>query len=93
MTLLKIDEHLKGTPSEHKQTHAGMAFFAGSGPGMSMCRQCHYWSNDIPGSTPTPAQKEALCLEYKRMMQGKTGPKVPRDARACKFFKKREANG
>ena len=92
MTLLGIDLHLKDTPAEHKQTHAGMAYFAGTGPGLTTCRSCQFWSNDVPGKEPAPTQKSASCLEYKRLMQGKVGPKVPSDARACKHYQKRGRN-
>lgn len=90
MTLLNIDHGLKGTPPEHKMTHAGMAYFAGSGPTMARCGSCLHWSNFEAGREPTPAQKSAACREYTRLMAGKKGPQVPATASACKYYEPRK---
>ena len=90
MSLLKINHYLKGTPTAYKKTHAGMAFFADSGPAAMTCLKCRFWSDGAPGKEPTPKQKTACCTEYTRLTQGKKGPKVPSSASACKYFEGRK---
>jgi hypothetical protein len=53
--------------------------FAGSGPPNRFCGQCAYWDGK-------PTVKAAPCLEHKRLMSGRAGPKVPAGAGACKYF-------
>lgn len=87
--LLAINPNLTDTPDDHKRTHAGMAFFAGSGPPTS-CSACQWWSDTRPGAEPKAGQKSAACIKYKQMMQGHSGPKVPASAYACKYFEERQ---
>jgi hypothetical protein len=61
---------------------AGMAYFAGTGPIAKTCGQCPFWAGK-------PSSDAAICLKYKRMMDGRQGPPVPREMDACKYFEER----
>jgi hypothetical protein len=63
-------------------TFCGMASFAGSGPPGATCSQCRFWLGKPKGAA-------AICLEYKRLMSGREGPKVPAGAASCKYFASR----
>lgn len=91
MTSLKYGKHLTLTGEEIHQTHAGMAHFAGSGPDDKTCRECEHWGHQNPPSRTSSKTlmggelNDAICIKAKSMMGLKT-PRVPHDARACKYF-------
>jgi hypothetical protein len=65
------------------QTYRGMASFAGGGPPGHSCGQCAYWLGK-------PTSKAATCVKHTRLMSGREGPKIPADAKACKYFASKE---
>lgn len=86
MSLLGINPKLTHGPGDfHAQaavTHRGQAHFAGTGPAGAICGSCsHYGGGKENGRQP--------CRKF-RDLTGKTGPVLPKDASACKYF---EANG
>lgn len=77
--------------TQRRQTHPGMAHFAGDGP--KTCRECQNWTGcgrevgyyakkGNHGGTLKPRP----CAKYKELMLGEVGPGVPHNARACKYF-------
>jgi hypothetical protein len=73
-----------------RRTFQGMAYFAGTGPQGSTCRECKFWlylghhySNT---SQHVGAPKPARCEKFSEMKQGDRGAAVPHQARACKYF-------
>jgi hypothetical protein len=80
--LLPVHPFLLRTAEErvaHLNTYAGMAHFAGSGPAGKTCGECNHWFGQ-------PLAGQAICVMFKRLMRGRAGPKVPRQASACRYF-------
>lgn len=91
MTLLIVTPNLTKTEIDHKaaRTHEGMAHFAGEGPINHTCRMCEHWQ--VNRKQPERQRgnhllKPCQCAKYTERNNGKSGPKVPYDASACKFF-------
>jgi hypothetical protein len=59
-----------------KETFAGMAHFAGSGPAGFRCRECEHWATH---------HLSKPCRKFKRLTGRKARP-VPGAAAACKYF-------
>lgn len=75
------------------QTWPGMAHFAGTGPNAKSCRQCNSWMGCgvehgyyANGGKHKGGVKPRPCEKYQELMGGETGPAIPHDARACKYF-------
>ena len=74
-------------------THQGQAHFAGTGPQKKTCRECSHWrqfggiSHEYyaAGGKHRARLKPHPCMKCVAMMGGVT-PKVPHQARACKYF-------
>src|SRR5438045_21895 len=69
-----------------RQTHSGMAHWAGTGPSGATCRQCVYWADGTgyyAGIFGT--LKPRRCARYQEMIGVGGGP-IPHDAPACKYF-------
>jgi hypothetical protein len=86
--------HLTGT-REHQAAACGQAHFAIGTAGMT-CRQCRFWDRPqrLPrGGRGTFAFRCLKALEF-AIRAGRNGrlPKVPSDAKACKYFAQRTAN-
>lgn len=70
-------------------TPAGMAFWSGTGPGNTTCRECiffdhqnsYYAKKGINGG----ALKPARCKKFKALAQA-DGGSVPHGTRSCKYF-------
>jgi hypothetical protein len=82
LTTIRKTEHLTAgaRPLERliDLTFPGMAHFAGTGPGDQCCGGCRHWAG-------TATRKQAPCGKFKGLTS-RTGPQVPRSARACKYF-------
>jgi hypothetical protein len=79
--LLPIHPHLVRDSEDRQalETFRGQASFAGSGPTGKVCGQCRHWLG-------LRHSKSAICVEHKRLMSGREGPKIPANAGACKYF-------
>jgi hypothetical protein len=71
-------------------THEGMAFWSGTGPQGTTCRQCKHWSHRrrwerdkglVPGG-PAPA----TCRKFRSLAMKNRGTRIPHDAPSCKYF-------
>lgn len=78
--LLKFDQHLKSDENSvmASKTHAGMAYFAGTGPVGKTCRECAEW---LGGEY----KKSDRQLKLAACLRG-TGKTFPHTAPACKYF-------
>lgn len=97
----EIQEHLTPAPADAlaRASHPGMAYFANTGPAGATCRECIFWgavfnpSRQYDYTSKTGIKggeiKPHACERYRQLMNGQIGPRVPQDARACKYF---EAN-
>jgi len=64
------------------RSYPGMAHFAGTAMNGQTCWGCgNYTGTKSKGVLP----KNGNCLQFQKMM-GKSGPKFPGDAQACKYF-------
>ncbi|BEV47318.1 hypothetical protein CRBSH125_35010 [Afipia carboxidovorans] len=71
------------------RTPSGMAFWSGTGPGNTTCRECvffdhqhsYYAKKGIGGGSLKPAK----CKKFKALAQS-SGGAVPHDTRSCKYF-------
>lgn len=72
-------------------TPSGMAFWSGTGPAGTTCRECiffdhqksYYAKKGINGGGLKPAR----CKKYKMLSQT-NGGNVPHETRACKYFER-----
>jgi len=87
--LTVIDRELE---NQRGRTVAGMAHFAGTGPANATCRECVHWTG-CGESTGYAAKKigggqikPRACAQFKSMMRGQIGGKIPYDVAACKYF-------
>jgi hypothetical protein len=78
-----------------RRTFAGQASWATSAD--VTCRLCEHWHGcgGETGRYASPNGKGGLlkprrCGKYQTLMNGKLGPAVPHDARACQFFRPAE---
>ena len=62
-----------------KNSHAGMAHWAGSGPEGKYCSDCQFMKK------ATKKSAKGICTEFKRM-SGTKGKRFPVTARACRFY-------
>jgi hypothetical protein len=88
MTVLKTN-HLTAAPIDGaaRESFAGMAHFAGTGPQFTKCRHCSHFESEPPPkkkAKPGPP-KPATCRKY-REITGNTGAKVPAEAASCKYY-------
>jgi hypothetical protein len=95
---------LKITPSrtkgysdrlEHQiaTTHAGMAYFANSGPFGETCGSCSFFGcyktvRDEMGNVVSSVRVRG-CAKFKELT-GQNGPSIPAKAAACKYFVERK---
>jgi hypothetical protein len=89
--------HLTTVNPEHevrqRQTYAGMATWAATGPTGMTCRECRHWSGcgresgryASAGLMGAPL-KPRPCAKFATLMNGKIGPAVPHSADACRFL-------
>lgn len=84
--------------TKRNRTYPGMAHFAESGPTGKTCRECQAWTGCggdrgyyAKKGRHGGALKPRACARYREMMMGNTGPGVPHDARACKYFEQIDA--
>lgn len=77
---LKLDHHLKGDSISAlaRHTHAGQAYFAGTGPDGKTCRECALWNMN--------GYKKTDKLLKKGSCEKGTGVVFDHDAFACKYF-------
>jgi hypothetical protein len=73
-----------------RDTHVGMASWAGSGPANATCGDCKhygYWRRirNAAGDVVSTEKASGCCAEFHRL-SGRHGPRVPRDALACAYF-------
>jgi hypothetical protein len=77
-----------------RETPAGMAHWAGSGPDGRTCRECaafdhqksYYAKKGLGGGLLKPAK----CRKF-ATMTGQSGGRIPFETRACKYFDLAEA--
>ena len=72
-----------------KNTHAGQAHWAGSGPEGRTCRECNFYktAGHYANSGKRPRQlKDARCNKFRQLMGKKSGAPIPHHAKACRFF-------
>lgn len=74
-----------------RNTHPGMAHFAGTGPAGLTCRQCTHWCIGAldwyaAGGKHGGSVKPMRCRAFTKFTMGQEGAKVPHDAAACKHF-------
>jgi hypothetical protein len=67
-----------------RNTWAGMAHFAGTGPPGRTCRECVSWLHT--GYSSVGMIRKAACEKYQKMMRDQNSPKFPHYLRACKYF-------
>jgi hypothetical protein len=60
-----------------RHTYRGMAYFAGTGPGI--CADCRFYSRHN-------RRKNGRCLKFSELMGGKKGETFSGNAAACKYF-------
>jgi hypothetical protein len=68
------DPHRPGELDRIKQSHEGMAHFAGTGPENTTCKTCSWYT------------KDRFCLKFRRMMMTRKSPMVPADTPSCKYY-------
>lgn len=71
------------------QTPPGMAFWSGTGPTGTTCRECRFWKED--GLDAEGDLKDAKCAQYERMMRAAMileaqGLYLPGATASCKYF-------
>ena len=65
-----------------RQSHAGMAHFAGTGPQGKTCKSCAFFNYDR--KKPSANQ---FCRKYFELASGKKAKdKIPHNASACKYY-------
>jgi hypothetical protein len=67
-----------------RRTFCGQASWA---EGPQHCGVCTFW-NDV-GRAKSRSTQERACQKFDQLM-GRTGPRVPGHALACRFFRPRE---
>jgi hypothetical protein len=86
MKLTVVD---KSVDDLRDKTPPGMAFWAGTGPKRTTCRECeHYEFNGYKSNRGTHrggTLKNGKCEKYATMME-KDGSKIPFDTPSCKYF-------
>lgn len=82
---LHLTEPNPDLAKKRKETHAGMAFWAGTGPDGKTCRECAHWNSGGYLSS-CGLLRDSPCEKYARMMNCVAGPLVPHYAKACKYF-------
>jgi hypothetical protein len=65
-----------------RQTFAGMAHWAGTGPRGKHCNECQFWDH--------PRTKQRYACHRFFELTGRHGPRVPAGAVACRHFQSRE---
>jgi hypothetical protein len=97
--------HLKYTPylttgyapdvaAKIKKTHAGMAYFADTGPFAATCAECEFYGawkrkRNAAGEIIGTAWVNGAC-EKSRELTGKLGPAFPSNAAACKYLSRKK---
>jgi hypothetical protein len=85
--LLRMHPNLHRDPGELASwgaTHQGQADVAGKGPLGRACGQCGHWGA-ADARPPGTKCSVARCAMFQKLT-GHGGPRVPRDALACKHF-------
>jgi hypothetical protein len=99
MGLLPDQDHLTNPfpelEAQRRRTVPGMAYWAGSGPAGTTCRECVFWTGcgQEKGYYASKGMKRGTlkprkCERYRQMMRGETGPAVPYLTAACKHFER-----
>jgi hypothetical protein len=73
-----------------RNSFAGMAHFAETGPAGRTCRECRFWQHTPYDYHSRVGKyhgliKPCACGKYKSLT-GRAGARVPDDAAACKYF-------
>jgi hypothetical protein len=72
-----------------RETHPGMAHFAGTGPQQKTCRECSFWDhgeNDYRASGNYRGLiKPARCRKFRALMNV-DGARIPDETAACRHF-------
>lgn len=78
---------------KRRRTWPGMAHWAGTGPTGKTCRMCNSWTGCgvesgyyANGGKHKGAVKPRPCEKYQELMAGETGPAIPHETQACKYF-------
>lgn len=86
MKLTVIDKTLEDMQSA---TPSGMAYWAGTGPPQTTCRECAFYQfngyKSNRGNYRGGSLKMEICNKYLAMM-GTNGSKVPFETPSCKYF-------
>ncbi len=86
MKLTVID---KSIDEMQAKTPPGMAYWAGTGPTGTTCRECHFYQfngyKSKRGGITGGTLKLGICNKYLSMMK-LNGPKVPFETPSCKSF-------
>jgi len=93
MTADHIKPHLTSVNPQHDEmvakTPPGMAYWAGTGPAQTTCRECAFYEfkgyKSNRGIHRGGTLKMGICNKYLSMMQ-RAGSKVPFETPSCKYF-------
>ena len=68
----------------------GMAYFAGTGPPDTICRDCVFWNYMLKDHWALGQRAAAACHMHKKLSQQKGHvPPVPAGTPSCKYFEPR----
>ena len=74
---------IEGVPHK-EEIIRGMAYFSGTGPSESNCRECEFYGY-MRVSKKEKLYRVAACLMFKKLT-GKYGPRFDKMSAACKYF-------
>ena len=90
---------IEGVP-DSSQVKPGMAFFADTGPIGKTCGHCTHRGysrlsakarrNPRTGQMEHKARRHLGCAVYRKLMQGRHGPEVDPNWKACKYFEQKD---
>lgn len=69
-----------------KNTHEGMASWAGGGPDGKVCWECANFGAGHAAKPPKRSNKSG-CHEWSRLLKNASPKKFPGTASACRYFK------
>jgi len=75
-----------------KQSVAGMAHFAGSGPPSTTCSDCVHYGYLRTGRNGKIRHRKRACGKFPKLT-GKHGPDVPPDTPSCRHFEPKAPDG
>jgi hypothetical protein len=87
MSILK-ERGFSAAPSDTlaRQSYAGMAHFAGTGPEGQSCNRCLYYDYD---PIKNSGQMERPCKKFQGLTGQRASKNIPGSALACKYFEAR----